>query len=63
MKTKQSLSFGTQNILLWVDCAYSFRTGWILEPVQIQAILENKHPSVYIVHSPTNALFIKLGKV
>jgi len=45
MNTKQSLSFSAQNILLRIDCAYSFRTGGILEPVQIQAILENKHPS------------------
>jgi len=45
MNTKQSLSFSTQNILLRIDCAYSFRTGGILEPAQIQAILENKHAS------------------
>jgi hypothetical protein len=45
MNTKQSLSFSTQNILLRIDCACSFRTGGILEPAQIQAILENKHPS------------------
>jgi hypothetical protein len=43
--TRQSLSFSTQNIMLRIDCAYSFRTGGILEPAQIQAILENKHPS------------------
>jgi hypothetical protein len=45
MYTKHSLSFSTQNILLRIDCAYSFRTDGILEPAQIQAILENKHPS------------------
>jgi hypothetical protein len=45
MNTKQSLSFSAQSILLRIDCAYSFRTGGILEPAQIQAILENKHPS------------------
>jgi len=45
MNTKQSLSFSAQSILLRIDCAYSFRTGGILEPAQIQDILENKHPS------------------
>jgi len=45
MNTKQNLSFGTQNLLLRVDCTYSFRTGEIPEPAQIQANLENKHPS------------------
>jgi hypothetical protein len=42
MNTKQGLSFSTQNILLRIDCAYSFRTGGILESAQIQAIFENK---------------------